>query len=70
MSWGPGRDEVSTLLAGRELERVAPDAVLAVRLLADSARHKARVTNLSPIRASIPTRLSFSPTRCLSRSNT
>ncbi len=39
MTWGPGRDDVDALLSGGELERVAPDADLAIRLLADSARH-------------------------------
>ena len=39
MTWGPGRDEVSTLVAGGELERVAPDTALAARLLDDGTRH-------------------------------
>ncbi len=39
MSWRPGRDEVTTLLANGEIERVAADVGLASRLLADSARH-------------------------------
>ena len=39
MTWGPGRAEVDTLLEGGELERVTADSDLAVRLLADSARH-------------------------------
>lgn len=39
MTWGPGSAEVDTLLEGGELERVTPDSDLAVRLLADSARH-------------------------------
>lgn len=39
MTWGPGRAEVSTVVAGGELERVTPDAALAARLLADGTRH-------------------------------
>ncbi|HRC13512.1 MAG: hypothetical protein IPJ15_16185 [Actinomycetales bacterium] len=39
MTWEPGHAEVDALLKGGELERVTPDSELAVRLLADSARH-------------------------------
>lgn len=39
MTWGPGRDQVSTLLASGELERVATDPALATRLLVDADRH-------------------------------
>ncbi len=39
MTWSPGRHDVTTLLSKGELELVAPDTDLAVRLLADSARH-------------------------------
>lgn len=39
MTWSPGRDRIADLLASGELESVAPDTELAVRLLTDSKRH-------------------------------
>lgn len=39
MTWSPGRDRISDLLASGELESVAPDTESAVRLLTDSKRH-------------------------------
>lgn len=39
MTWSPGRDRIADLLASGELELVAPDVELSLRLLADSTRH-------------------------------
>jgi hypothetical protein len=41
MTWSPGRDQIQTLLAAGEPERVAPDDRVPQRLLADAGRHLA-----------------------------
>ena len=39
MTWQPGRDTITGLLAAGDLDRVTPDGEVARRLLEDAGRH-------------------------------
>jgi hypothetical protein len=44
MTWQPGNDRIRQLIDSGELERVAPDPAVAVRLLTDAGKHLTTAT--------------------------